>query len=175
MSGGMNMLHTFKKRVTENKRELMIAFSIALPLLAFYVFVIAPHLAINFSPSISGYLFWIEKGHRDFSPGDYVLIKFTPERHDPYVQNGYVGKRIGCMPGQTLERKGLAFYCDGKLVAVAKTRSISGKPLRPFDWTKGKVPEKHYFVVGEHPYSWDSRYYGFVSDKEIVAKEVKIF
>ena len=169
------MFRAFKQKFIEAKRELLIAFSIAFPLLAFYVFVVATHLAINFSPSISGYLFWVEKGRRDFSPGDYVLIKFSPERHDPYIQNGYVGKRIGCMPGQTLERKGLAFYCNGKLIAVAKTHSISGKPLHPFDWTKGKIPPGYYFVYGEHPYSWDSRYYGFVSEKEIVAKEVKLF
>ena len=169
------MINRFKKKIIEAKRELAIAFSITLPLLAFYMFVIAPHLAINFTSSISGHLFWIEKGRRDFSPGDYVLIKFSPERDDPYVQNGYLGKRIGCMPGQILERKGLAFYCDGKLIAVAKTRSISGKPLHPFNWSIGRVPEGCYFVYGEHPYSWDSRYYGFVTEKEIVAKEVKLF
>ncbi len=175
LNEGVCMLDKVKIKFSKNRRELLISFSIAFPLLGVYIFVIAPHLAINFSPSISGYLFWVEKGHRDFSPGDYVLIKFSKERHDPYIPNGYVGKRIGCMPGQVLERKGLAFYCDGKLVAVAKTRSISGKPLHPFEWTKGKVPEGYYFVYGEHPYSWDSRYYGFVSEKEIVAKEVKLF
>jgi len=169
------MFDLIKKRLAESKRHTITMFSIAIPLFVLYVFGIAPHLAINFSPSVSGYLFWIEKGNYNFTPGDYVLIRFTPERRDPYIREGYLTKRIGCLPGQILERKGLAFYCDGKLIAIAKTRSISGKPLHPFDWTKGKVPEGYYFVIGEHPYSWDSRYFGFVSEKEIVAKEVKIF
>jgi len=157
-----------------DKTSLIIAGTSILFLLL-YIFFVAPHIAINFSPSINGHVFWIKRNTSSLSRGDYVLIKISPERNDPYIKNGYVGKRICCLSGETLERKDLAFYCEGELIAVAKTHSLSGKPLRPFDWTRGKIPEGHYFVCGDHPYSWDSRYYGFVSEKEIVAKEVKLF
>jgi len=33
-----------------------------------------------------------------------------------------------------------------------------------------KIPEGYYFVVGTHPRSYDSRYFGLISKKEIISK-----
>ena len=45
-------------------------------------------------------------------------------------------------------------------------------PLFRFD---GVIPEGKLFVVGHHPRSWDSRYFGFVDVEEVLNRAYPLF
>lgn len=85
-----------------------------------------------------------------------------------------VTKRVECAGGQRLETKGRDFYCDGLYLGRGKEHSLSGKKAEIFSFN-GRVPEGAYFVMGDHPDSFDSRYFGFIWRKDVKAIAYPLF
>ena len=71
-------------------------------------------------------------------------------------------KRVGCLPGQHLRVTVMEADCDGKFLGWVREFSLAGKRLAPalFD---GIIPPGMVFLVGDHPASYDGRYFGLVS------------
>lgn len=112
---------------------------------------------------------------------DYVIVKTPPS--DPFTKGKLITKRISCCCGSYLRISGLDYYCCGKpggwetciYLGKAKTISKKGVPVKPFNpcgrvsqICEIKVPENEYFLVNNHPDSYDSRYLGFFSRDKIV-------
>jgi signal peptidase I len=57
-------------------------------------------------------------------------------------------------------------YSNGKFLARAYKKDALGNTLPIFRFT-GKIPKDCYFVVAPHPYSFDSRYFGFIKKEQI--------
>ena len=66
-------------------------------------------------------------------------------------------KRIACMPGDVIETRGQQFFCNGRFVCASK----EGYDVVTLDTT---IPENHFFLTGDSNESFDSRYFGLVSD-----------
>ncbi len=103
--------------------------------------------------------------------GDYLLFKTSD--WDKIIVKGLgkpdkAIKKVGCIPGDTLERKGDDFFCNGKsLNVVIETTTSTGEKLPEFNFN-GIVPAGSYFMMGTDKRSFDSRYYGFVNEKDSI-------
>lgn len=78
-------------------------------------------------------------------------------------------KYAKCLPGERLEVKGLKFYCNGTLIAIARKTDSKGVPVKHFEYN-GTIPKGEYFMYAPHPRSFDSRYWGFVPKKNFVGE-----
>ena len=133
-----------------------------------------PRLPIlfNVSPSLP---FWVVIVSFDASlprRGDYVVYAFEGTAKDTYrnLRHQPFFKRIGGIPGDVVAVNGRNVYVNGRYAGFAKTRTAAGMPLEPIQPTV--IPQEYYYVVGESPDSFDSRYAisGLVSRHHILAR-----
>ena len=103
--------------------------------------------------------------------GDYVEV-WVGDLNLPVkrkIKPEYLIKIAVCLPGDRLEYRKGVFYCNGKEV----TKIAVSSPFRPFSFS-GIIPEGKLFLIGRHPYSYDSRYMGLVDIDRVVAKVIPL-
>lgn len=104
-------------------------------------------------------------------PGEYVMFMFSGE--DPNgmgLKKGYsLTKRVGCTAGQVVSvSEDGSFYCDGKFLGMALSRSpISRKSLVWATFDGKPIPEGKVFMIGDIETSYDSRYWGLADVNDI--------
>ena len=112
------------------------------------------------------YHVWIT--YSDFNDTLHRYAVFVPPVHNRYTRHvRYLVKEIGCLPGQRLVVSGRDCYCDGRFLGRALERGSDGRRVEQFEYN-GTVPAGEYFMVGTHPHSYDSRYFGLVKRSSIV-------
>ncbi len=72
-----------------------------------------------------------------------------------------VTKRIVCGPGDILRIENLQVYCNGELLGTQMETTPAGYPLPVFSYN-GVIPDHMAFAMGDHPASYDSRYWGLI-------------
>jgi signal peptidase I len=99
---------------------------------------------------------------------DVMVFQFPLDRSQDYI------KRVVGVPGDTIEIKDKKVYVNGVLFsnphAVNKDSKVLPRELSVRDnFGPVKVPVKSYFVMGDNrDNSFDSRFWGFVPDDDIV-------
>jgi len=108
--------------------------------------------------------------------GDYVVLATSGD--DKFARGKVIIKRVMCTEGEVLKIGQLNYYCCKSetdelykctYLGKAKLHSITGEPVIPFNPCGTtpvcvvRIPEGKYFVVNDHIDSYDSRYFGFVS------------
>ncbi len=84
-------------------------------------------------------------------------------------------KRVGCRPGEWLRVDAEhRFTCDGRPLGQALATDSQGRPLPRFIHNC-PVPAGQLFLVGTHPRSYDSRYFGFVDAREILHQALPLW
>jgi len=151
------------------KKELLKAALSVCTVLLFWFYVL-PHLRYSFTRSAGAHLFWI-KDRCSLKRWEFVEVKVRPD--DPFVpdpRHTLLIKRITCLPGETIERRGLSFFCNGYLfVGKAKTRARDGRKLTPWTPDVKVIPEGYYFLSNPQcSDSYDSRYLGLFPRSAIV-------
>lgn len=139
------------------------------------------YFAVTTTPSLNKRIFFIIKSKQieKLKTGDYVmfsLLKSKPESDLPAKLVRMIKddgedseiKKIGCIAGEELKNIGNEFYCKSRLIAKAKEYSLGGERLKRFEFS-GKIPKGNMFLVGDHVDSYDSRYFGFIKVKDIIA------
>jgi type IV secretory pathway protease TraF len=102
--------------------------------------------------------------------GDYVMLELSHPIFGPHPAK--VTKQLVCDSGERLQRKGEAFYCNDAWLGGFITRTGDDQPITPFAYD-GQIPEGQAFIMGSHPRSYDSRYFGLVDKSRLVRlKEV---
>jgi hypothetical protein len=91
------------------------------------------------------------------------LVELTIQ--DKMIEHGHpqaVTKELKCEAGDVLSFDGKSHYCNGsKIDDINLTRTQDGQVINAFVWN-GPVPAGKAYVLGDHPHSYDSRYFGFV-------------
>lgn len=109
---------------------------------------------------------------KEMVQGEYVALNWSG--HDPnnvpHLKTGAtLVKRIGCAPGQFLQVTAAEARCNGILLGMIRTVSLSGLPLTPV-FFNGVIPQGQYFMMGDHLASYDSRYLGLIPFEWVTAR-----
>jgi len=152
-----------------NKRHFNFVISL-LVLIAFHVIAINSRYNVSFVVSesiVPVVIIWEELSDYRFINGDYIVFEWEHEGDALGVKKGdLLTKRVFCMPKQNLVFRNNQFFCDLKPSHLVQSKSRKNKPLSPFKWN-GDVPEGSFFVEGDNPLSYDSKYFGFIDLKNI--------
>ena len=119
-------------------------------------------VGINKDKSLGGKVFLSYPSSR-FNLGDYVVFP-APETPITKGKNLTFVKRIECLEGDIVIKKGREFYCLHYL-GKALTHTRQGVPLSPSSF-EGEIPANCYWVKGDHPRSYDSRYFGLICNPQ---------
>lgn len=153
-------------------KRLVVALFVV-PIIFFVVSCVTQKIVIAWGDSVKYFLFLKSRDYPE--KGDYVVI-VTP-KEDRFAKGKIITKHVVCSGGDELKIVGLHYYCcsinSSRLekcvyLGKAKLHSRKGEPVKPFNPCGTyqcviKIPHGKFFVVNQHPDSYDSRYYGFVS------------
>jgi len=139
-------------------------------------------ISVTLTPSVIHRVWWLSDDTSQVRHGEYVLFHLPYDRMKgmpvPDAVSDKKGiraiKRVGCDEGEALRRKGRDFFCGDEFLGRAKERSQKGQPLTPFPFY-GMIPPGEVFLVGDHPDSFDSRYFGLVEKEHYLAWARPIF
>jgi conjugal transfer pilin signal peptidase TrbI len=158
---------------------------VALLLLAAFVGAWLPSkISVTLTPSVTPRVFWLlDPGN--VRHGDYVLFDLESSLIGSLenislpqgVTDGTlvkVIKRVGCEAGEDLRVENLDYYCGEEFLGRGKEMTLHGAPISVFVFN-GAVPEGQVFVIGDHPDSYDSRYFGFVPRASFKARAFPLF
>lgn len=124
------------------------------------------HISVALTPSLGYHVFFLTaKGEELFKVGEYLLFakKVDIAKIDRLL------KIVGCAPGQRLSVVNGEYACDGHILGQAMHSDSKGKPLPRFVFN-GQVPAGSLFMIGPHPRSYDSRYFGFIHAASVLSK-----
>ncbi|CDT76347.1 S26 family signal peptidase [Vibrio crassostreae] len=128
-------------------------------------------LIIQPTPSMTG-TFYIKSEEVVLKKNDTVRFVIS----NPYIFDGKptsLIKKIKCMPSDVLKIDNEGWVtCNDYFLGMAGDRvnEGTGEVIKMFQYN-GVIPEDKAFVMGEHPTSFDSRYYGLVVLSELTKVE----
>ncbi|MFZ3461480.1 signal peptidase I [Vibrio harveyi] len=138
--------------------------------LLFLIPITAEHLVIPVTDSIQPHVLWLTSDA--IKKGDYVTFPFQ----HPFINDNkpsFLTKKVACVAGDRLEVRGGAVYCNDEIKAVTNLNIVQNPKVTMFAFD-GVIPEGKVLVLGEHPRSFDSRYYGLVNLDEM-QKSIPLF
>ena len=112
-------------------------------------------------------------GFRNPEPGDIVIFEYPINPDRDFI------KRVVAGPGQEVEVRNKILYVDGKRTIDPPLSKYTDPVILPVSSSGGardnmrlaRVPEGHYFVMGDNrDNSEDSRYWGFLEKRRIRAQ-----
>ena len=125
------------------------------------------YFGILISDSIVGKDFVVvDKEHSLKNLKGEILAFDFPLDTDYFKKGKSFAKYVKCEEGDLLENKSGKFYCNGEFIGGALPKDSKGNPVQDFKWN-GIIPKDSFFVMGTHTYSFDSRYWGFVTKKDV--------
>lgn len=157
---------------TSRSKINLVVFLIALILLGLWI---PSRFSLTVSKSLNHRLFflspWSDKGSIPVKEGSYVLFEIDHPLIADLIKltnTNRAIKRITCSPGSVLTVENTEYFCDGRKLGKAKEYTSKGKRIDNFVFD-GAIPKGSYFVMGDHPDSFDSRYFGFIENSDIMA------
>ena len=127
-------------------------------------------ITVATSGSLDHRVFFLLPAPAKVELGDYLVFRCQDLLQ---VQSGLRAdhdqmiKKVGCLPGEQLTTDETHhFFCTGRLLGKALEADSKGRPLPRFSFT-GPVPADKLFMVGTHPRSFDSKYFGFIDVHDI--------
>lgn len=147
---------------------VLITLAVAIiPRITDYKWILVDGPSVNVKVGLIGPIF-----PRDLHLGDYVMLVWKgidPNGIERLRSNTKLVKKVGCLPGQYLKVTMHEADCNGIKVGNVRQVTKEGKPLTPALYD-GIIPEGRLFLLGEHYFSYDSRYFGLVPYEWIQGK-----
>lgn len=139
---------------------------------------LAEHVAWVTTASINKTVLWrtpVKPATLDAGFKDGWFVTFDTK--SPLPNEGFMRaiKKVGCAPGEDLTvNDKWEYYCNGRYLGAGKAIDKLGRPTNRFSFN-GPIPKESIFVIGDHKDSYDSRYIGFVTYKEIKERAYAIY
>lgn len=147
---------------------------ILIPIL-FAMFQANYRIGINETPSLPQTFFLIHK-RAGVEKGDYVSFR-VPQTQEPVKFNHkmILTKIVVGIEGDVVDVHDRMVYVNGQPVGYAKEFSLKREPLKPIEPIT--VPRDHYYVLGLHKDSLDSRYtlVGLVPKDRVIGRAYPLF
>jgi conjugal transfer pilin signal peptidase TrbI len=129
-------------------------------------------ILFNVTPSLPYWIVAIDYTARNPQRGDYIVYSFEGEaiQQFPGLRRQPLFKQVAGMPGDVVTVTARHVYVNGREVGFAKTHTITRLPLQPISPTV--IPQGYYYVAGQNPDSFDSRYAisGLVARRQILGR-----
>lgn len=142
------------------------------PLLIVGLYIALPfHMAVDFQQERCLQDHWLylqlEKSERNPARGD--LVFWPPEGALSYVKSQYAGKRVAGIEGDIVrvDQHGSVYVNNHLVGAGFPLASMYKVPADYFYGNTFRVPKDQIFVIGDHPKSNDSRYWGTLDTKKL--------
>jgi signal peptidase I len=123
------------------------------------------------SESVNGSLFLLQDKN---TANDYVVFEYNKINYKNYHRGKLFIKKIGCDSGQHLLVQDHKAVCDGRIIATMLKKNEEGEVLPNYSYN-GVIPSSKFFALGEHPRSFDSRYFGLLDKAQIIKSARRIF
>ena len=136
-------------------------------------------ISVSTSPSLQHRVFFLSPVPvtERIKAGDYLVFRHqdvSQREKGLNKENDRFIKMVGCSPGDKLTTFAGSFSCEGVFLGTALTKDGKGNILPQFSFN-GAVPPNKYFMIGQHPRSYDSRYFGFIDARDILYKAVPLW
>ena len=135
-------------------------------------------ITVATSGSLDHRVFFLLPAPAKIESGDYLVF-----RHQglSQMQQGLRGdhdqmlKKVGCLPSDQLTiNEANHFFCNGRSLGQALETDSKGRLLPHFSFN-GPVPTDKLFMIGTHPRSYDSKYFGFIDAHEILHQALPLW
>ena len=134
-----------------------------------------PWFVLNETRSVPTGLYWLDRGEQ-VDVGDLIWFEVPPSVAELVHERGYIPpggkllKRIVAAEGERwCVHSDLSFVVAKARHGVAFLSDVHGKPLKPIDGCS-IVPPGHVLVAGDHPRSFDSRYFGAIPIHSVIGE-----
>lgn len=118
------------------------------------------------------YKLWLT--YEDLSiESDYILFLPPISKYISNLDAQYL-KKIVCKENDFLDVNEKNYFCNGKYIGTATKYDGNKNEIDNFKFN-GIIPKDKFFVVGTHPLSHDSKYFGFVDKSQILRKAIPLF
>ncbi|MEY4683798.1 MAG: hypothetical protein RLZ25_257 [Pseudomonadota bacterium] len=110
----------------------------------------------------------IDRSQRQPELGDLVAFR-SDEQMAPEIPFGtLVVKRVEALPGDNVDIESLGLRIQGEMLPVRYPHRARLKDRALPTGSRVLVPEGNIWVMGDHPRSFDSRYFGPIADRQII-------
>jgi len=104
--------------------------------------------------------------------GEKVAFLFQGSHYYP-AGTVFVKEVIG-LPEDQIENSSEGVWINGTMVGAVRATDSEGRAVEPFVY-RGRIPKGAYFLMAHAPNSYDSRYFGWVGEEQIIGKVVPLF
>lgn len=124
-------------------------------------------------------VFLVDLDDRDVARGDYVA--FEARQMEPFYANGTMAIKLAAgVPGDhvTVGREGVAVNGEhwGELVHAEEGGRLWELGRRPADFVRDEqVPARHLWMMATHVRSYDSRYWGYIENDQVIGRAIPLF
>lgn len=140
---------------------------------------VAPKFYLNASPSAPRGVYVLSSETR-YERGDLVIAALPPGAASLAAWRGYLAsgipvlKRVSGLRGDRVCRDGLLIRVRGRIAATAKLADAMGRSLPVWKGCR-RLGEDDVFLLGDHPDSFDGRYFGLLKRKHIIGKATQLW
>jgi conjugal transfer pilin signal peptidase TrbI len=126
-------------------------------------------------PCLYATVFLVDKWDKNFMPGELMVFDF--HLNSPVLKQGDdVVKVVAGMPNEEVNYDGQTVSVEGRKTVNTDIREGMDRLGVQFaENSKLELGDGEYFLVGQRPLSFDSRYWGAVKDKQIIGKAYAIY
>jgi conjugative transfer signal peptidase TraF len=132
---------------------------------------------VTLTPSLEYRVFFLKRffAPAEINRGRYVMFSLPDNFADLVNKKNLPAiKQVVGIEGDSLELLGRNFFCNGRPIGKAKQYSLKGERIEHFKEST-VIPEGKLFVVGHHKDSLDSKYFGFLDKRDVLAIAYPIF
>ncbi len=134
---------------------------------------------LNASPSAPRGVYILSSETR-YERGDLVVAALPPDTASLAALRGYLAsgipvlKRVSGLRGDRVCRDGFLIRVNGRISATAKVADARGRSLPLWNGCL-RLGEDDVFLLGEHPDSFDGRYFGLLQRRQNIGKAARIW